>query len=141
MIDFWLLIGLKDFDPQNLIFQIIVLLTAIIILGMGISIYLQAKFPANPMDRLMEVIHERFGFSIRTAKLIAESFALILAFLFDGTIGMATVLVAFTTGYIIQFFYPKFEFLFYNTRQVLFRSEFTLFFVKLKSKKSTPLKT
>lgn len=55
----------------------------------------------------MEVIHERFGFSIRTAKLIAEIFALTLAFLSNGAIRMATVLVAFTTGYFIQFFYLK----------------------------------
>ncbi|MCL7746197.1 YczE/YyaS/YitT family protein [Halalkalibacter alkaliphilus] len=141
LIDFWLLIGLKNFDPQNLIVQIMVVLTGIMILGMGVSTYLQAKFPANPMDRLMEVIHERFGFSLRIAKLIAESFALTLAFFFDGAMGMATLLVAFTTGYFIQFFYPKFEFLFNNTRQVLFKSEFTLFFVKLRPKKSTPLKT
>jgi uncharacterized membrane protein YczE len=79
----------------------------------------------------MEVIHKRFGFNIRIAKLIAESFALILAFYFSRAIGIATVLLAFTTGYFIQLFLPKFEQLFSENRHVVVQEKFTVLLVKL----------
>ncbi|MGG3736894.1 YczE/YyaS/YitT family protein [Aeribacillus pallidus] len=109
LIDFWLLIVLEPFTPHNLFLQVSYLIAGILTLGVGIAIYLQAKFPASPMDTLMVAIHQRFGLKLRTARIISEGFALTLAFIFKGAIGIGTIMVTLTLGFVVQYFYPKFE--------------------------------
>ncbi|MDQ0245471.1 putative membrane protein YczE [Bacillus fengqiuensis] len=112
LIDFWLLIVFKTFSPQGLISQSTSLVSGILTMGVGIAIYLQAKFPASPMDTLMVAIHTRFGLNLRTSRIISEGFALTLAFLFQGAIGVGTIIVTLTLGSVVQYFYPRFEQLF-----------------------------
>lgn len=109
LIDFWLLNVFKTFSPQQLAIQIMVLLLGIFILGIGVALYLQAKFPASPMDTIMVAIHERFGLSLRNSKMIGESSALLFAFLFNGDIGIGSIMIVLTIGFFVQFFYQKFE--------------------------------
>lgn len=109
LIDFWLLYVLNSLSFTHLIFQIIALITGIFILGFGVSLYLQAKFPASPMDTIMVAIHEKFGLSLRNSKLIAESCALLLAFLIGGAVGIASIVIALTIGWFVQFFHQKIE--------------------------------
>ncbi|MBY6052668.1 YczE/YyaS/YitT family protein [Cytobacillus firmus] len=109
LIDFWLLIIFGDLSPQTLAMQSIILFVGILLMGMGVAIYLQAKFPASPMDTLMVAIHTRFGLNLRNSRIISESFALLLAFLFRGAIGVGTIVVTLTLGLVVQFFYPVFE--------------------------------
>ncbi|MBT2690905.1 YitT family protein [Bacillus sp. ISL-47] len=109
LIDFWLLIIFKDLSPATLAGQSFSLLLGILAMGVGVAIYLQAKFPASPMDTLMVAIHTRFGLNLRNSRIISESFALLLAFLFRGAIGVGTIVVTLTLGLVVQFFYPRFE--------------------------------
>nr|WP_286676850.1 YitT family protein [Cytobacillus oceanisediminis] len=109
LIDFWLLVIFGDLTPQTLAGQSFILLFGILSMGMGVAIYLQAKFPASPMDTLMVAIHTRFGLNLRNSRIISESFALLLAFLFKGAIGVGTIVVTLTLGLVVQFFYPVFE--------------------------------
>ncbi|WP_275887836.1 YitT family protein [Bacillus sp. P14.5] len=109
MIDFWLLIGLKNFAPDHLGVQSATLLIGILALGVGIAVYLQAKFPSSPMDTIMVAISERFGLSLRSSRLISEGLALALAVAFGGAVGIGTVIVTLSLGFIVQFFFPKFE--------------------------------
>jgi uncharacterized membrane protein YczE len=109
LIDFWLLIIFKDLSPATLAGQSFALLFGILGMGIGVAVYLQAKFPASPMDTLMVAIHTRFGLNLRNSRIISESFALLLAFLFRGAIGVGTIVVTLTLGLVVQFFYPRFE--------------------------------
>ncbi|MRX71195.1 hypothetical protein GJU40_03285 [Bacillus lacus] len=109
LIDFWLLIALPNLVPANTAVQYLWLLAGILAVGIGVSVYLQAKFPASPMDTLMVAIQQRFGLSLRTSRIMSESFALLLAFLFRGPIGIGTILVTFSLGFVVQYFYPKSE--------------------------------
>jgi uncharacterized protein len=109
LIDFWLLIIFGDLSPQSLAGQSAILLFGILSMGIGVAIYLQAKFPASPMDTLMVAIHTRFRLNLRNSRIISESFALLLAFLFRGAIGVGTIVVTLTLGLVVQFFYPVFE--------------------------------
>lgn len=109
LIDFWLLIVFKNFSPQSPILQYAALFFGILTLGLGVAIYLQAKFPSSPMDTLMIAIHTRFGLTLRTSRIISEGFALLLAFLFRGAIGVGTIIVTALLGFVVQYFYPKFE--------------------------------
>lgn len=107
LIDFWLLTILESISFNQLIIKILVLLAGIFILGFGVALYLQAKFPASPMDTIMIAIHEKFDLSLRNSKLIAESTALILAYLINGAVGIASIVIALTIGGFVQFFHQE----------------------------------
>ncbi len=112
LIDFWLLIVFNNYAPVMLGKQIFALGSGILTMGIGIAIYLQAKFPASPMDTLMVAINTRFGLNLRNSRLISEGFALSLAFIFRGDIGIGTILVTLLLGSVVQYTYPLFQQLF-----------------------------
>ncbi len=108
-IDFWLIIVFPNFYPATFIWQLIVLLIGVVLMGFGIATYLQAKFAIIPIDRLMMAIQFRLKVSLMVGKTIAEVTALIFAFIFGGPIGIGTVIVTFSIGPLIQVFFPHLE--------------------------------
>jgi uncharacterized membrane protein YczE len=109
MIDFWLLKVLKEYNPQDLVHRASVLMLGIVLIAIGVTMYLHSHFPINPIDHFMVAIHTKFGVSLMAAKTMAEMFALVFAILLKGPIGIGTLIVAFTIGPIIQFFYGPVE--------------------------------
>ncbi|MBH9967580.1 YczE/YyaS/YitT family protein [[Bacillus] enclensis] len=109
MVDFWIKTGLSQVEPAGFTQQLSFVLAGILILGFGISIYLQAKLPSSPMDTFMIALHRRFGLNLRNARLLNEAIAITLAMVFHGAVGIGTVIVACTLGFIIHFFYPIME--------------------------------
>lgn len=107
-IDTWLLL-FAWLNPETLPLKLLVFLIGLVLLAFGISVYLQAKFAPVPIDNLMIAIHTRFGVNMSIAKTIGELLALLFAFLFNGPIGIGTILVTFLVGPIIHFFHPKME--------------------------------
>lgn len=109
MIDFWLLKVMKDWNPVGLIYQAGTLLVGIIMLSVGVAMYLQSNYPANPIDNLMIALHKRFGVSLMVAKTLGEMTALVFAILLKGPIGIGTLVIAFTIGPIVQWCYHSTE--------------------------------
>ncbi|WP_064094348.1 YczE/YyaS/YitT family protein [Rossellomorea aquimaris] len=109
LVDYWITVGLRTLEPIGFLQQLGLVLMGILILGIGISIYLQAKLPSSPMDTFMVAIHYRFGLNLRNSRLLNEAIAITLAILFHGAVGIATVIVACCLGFIIHFFYPIME--------------------------------
>jgi uncharacterized protein len=101
-VDFWLLVVLKQVYFSTLVQQSLSLLGGILFIAVGVAMYLQTKFPANPVDQLMLSLHERFHLNFMIAKTIGEVVALILAFLLQGPIGIGTIIITFLIGPIIQ---------------------------------------
>lgn len=101
-VDFWMLYVFHDFSLQNMIYKVTILFTGIITIAIGVSIYLQTSFPANPIDQLMITLQKRFGLSLMAAKTIGEVGALVLALLFAGPIGLGTIIITFAIGPLIQ---------------------------------------
>ncbi|MEH7453400.1 YczE/YyaS/YitT family protein [Gottfriedia acidiceleris] len=101
-LDFWLTVESEHLFDSNTITRYIQLVLAILSMTIGIAIYLQAKFPLSPIDDLMISLNKRFGVSLGVAKTIGEVFALVLAFLLKGPIGIGTVLITFSIGPILQ---------------------------------------
>lgn len=112
-IDFWLLQIFDQFVLGEFVSQLLVFMGGVFSMGLGISIYMQARFPLSPIDNLMIALRERFGLNLMKAKTIGEVTALILAFCFSGPIGIGTFIVTFTVGPLIQLLSPQFEKLFY----------------------------
>jgi uncharacterized protein len=111
-IDFWLLQIFNDLVLNEFLSKMLFLLAGLLSMGIGISIYMQAKFSLSPIDNLMLALRKRFGFSFMVAKTVGEIIALILAFFFGGPIGIGTLLVTFAVGPLIQLFSPHFDGLF-----------------------------
>ncbi|PGM56779.1 membrane protein [Bacillus sp. AFS053548] len=101
-LDFWLTVESEHLFDSNMVTRYIQLGLAILSMTIGIAIYLQAKFPLSPIDDLMISLNKRFGVSLGVAKTIGEVFALVLAFLLKGPIGIGTVLITFCIGPILQ---------------------------------------
>ncbi|WP_181213453.1 YczE/YyaS/YitT family protein [Mesobacillus zeae] len=109
VIDFWLMKALLNLAPQTWTDKILVLLAGILTMGIGLSIYIPAKFPLSPIDNLMIALRERLGVSLMTAKTIGEIIAFSAAWLLNGPIGIGTVIVTFSIGPLIQVFFPYTE--------------------------------
>ncbi|MFF2877707.1 YitT family protein [Gottfriedia sp. NPDC057991] len=101
-LDFWLTVESEHLFDSNMVTRYIQLVLAILSMTIGIAIYLQAKFPLSPIDDLMISLNKRFGVGLGVAKTIGEVFALVLAFLLKGPIGIGTVLITFSIGPILQ---------------------------------------
>lgn len=109
LIDFWMLVVLSDFDPSHFIGKLLTLVVGLLVIGVGVSMYLQPKFPINPLDNFMLGISKRFKVSLVVAKTIGEIIALILALVVKGPIGIGTIIVTVGIGPSIQLFVPFFE--------------------------------
>ena len=109
LIDFWMNIGFDAWQVEQFFVKLIALILGIAIIGFGASIYLQAKFPLNPIDNFMMAIKARLRVNLMAAKTIGELIALIPAYFLDGPIGVGTIIITFAVGPFIQLFFPSFE--------------------------------
>lgn len=105
-IDFWLLIVFPSYSVTGMAMRIFLLTAGILIIGIGISLYLQSSFARNPVDNLMMALQTLTGKSLAVTKTVMEVSVLILAFFIGGPIGIGTIIVTFAIGPLIQFFYP-----------------------------------
>lgn len=108
-IDFWLLQVFDQLSLSDFLHKLLVFAGGLLTISIGLAIYIQAKFSLSPIDNLMMALRERFGFNLMVAKTAGEILALILAFIFNGPIGIGTLIVTFAIGPLIQVFFPYFE--------------------------------
>jgi uncharacterized protein len=109
MIDFWMNHVFDIWQGGQFIVRLGALILGLAIIGFGASIYLQAKFPLNPIDNFMMAIKKRLSVNLMVAKTIGEIVALIPAVLLKGPIGIGTIIITFAVGPFIQIFFPYFE--------------------------------
>jgi uncharacterized membrane protein YczE len=110
LVDFWLLQVFSNWNPQNVVQRWSILIVGIIIIGFGVGLYLQAKMPMlNPIDTFMVALKTRLNISLMTAKTLGELSALILAFLLHGPINLGTLVITFSVGPAVQFFFKWIE--------------------------------
>lgn len=109
MIDFWMSNVFGNLQGGHFIVKLGALILGLAIIGFGASIYLQAKFPLNPIDNFMMAIKKRLSVNLMVAKTIGEVVALIPALLLKGPIGVGTIIITFAVGPFIQLFFPYFE--------------------------------
>jgi uncharacterized membrane protein YczE len=109
MIDFWMNHVFDIWQGGQFIVKLGALILGLAIIGFGASIYLQAKFPLNPIDNFMMAIKKRLSVNLMVAKTIGEIVALIPAILLKGPIGIGTIIITFAVGPFIQIFFPYFE--------------------------------
>lgn len=94
---------------NNLLLQIVMLLTAIIIMGLASAIYIGVDAGAGPRDSLMLAIHRKTGVSIRVARAIIEVTVVTIGWLLGGPAGIGTLVHAILIGPSVQWGFKLFK--------------------------------
>ncbi|MEX3618216.1 YitT family protein [Paenibacillus glucanolyticus] len=105
-IDLWIFL-LKDLiEPKLWISKLSFLGLGLILIGLGTSIYLHANFAPIPVDRLTLVLQTITGLNILFTRTIIYLFFLIAAIIFNGPIGIGTLLTVCLGGLTLNYFMP-----------------------------------
>lgn len=101
MVDFFLWL---DVLPQasTLIFDVLVLLLGILIMGIGGGMYNAARIGSGPRDGFMLAISVKLGYSISRVRMIVESIVLVVALLLGGPVFIFTIIYTFIQSPIFQ---------------------------------------
>lgn len=83
----------------------LMLFAALVTIGLGTFLYLQAGYGSGPRDSLMVGIIKKFRQPLWKIRLTIETTAVTAGYLMGGQVGIGTLLNAVLTGFFIQFFY------------------------------------
>ncbi|WP_369216327.1 membrane protein YczE [Streptomyces flavofungini] len=86
------------------------LVGGVLLNGFAVAVYVGARFGPGPRDGLMTGLSALTGHSLRRVRTLLEVGVLGVGWLLGGTVGVGTVLYAFTVGPVAQFFMPRFAF-------------------------------
>lgn len=86
--------------------QIMYFVVGVFILSFGCGMYIAPNMGAGPRDTLMMLLVEKFGGTIKSARMGIEVLVTILGWLLGGPVGVGTVIIALTSGYIVQYSLP-----------------------------------
>ena len=101
------IINLMNF-ANSLFFQYLSLSIGITLIGLGTAIYVGGDLGAGPRDGVMVGLEEK-GLKIGTARTLIEAVAFTSGFFLGGKIGIASVIIVFSVGRVVQFFIPYFD--------------------------------
>jgi hypothetical protein len=95
------------------------MIVGILVTGFGTAFYLQTHFALTPIDRFTLIIQELMRANLFISKTLIYLLFLILAIIFNGPIGIGTILTVLFGGLVLNFFIPFTErivdFLFVNS--------------------------
>ncbi|GLC88007.1 YczE/YyaS/YitT family protein [Lysinibacillus piscis] len=86
--------------------QVIYFIVGLFVLSFGCGMYIAPNMGAGPRDTLMMLIVERFGGTIKTARMGIEVGVTIIGWLLGGPVGVGTIAIALLSGYIVQYSLP-----------------------------------
>ena len=84
--------------PSNYIYQLILAVLAVIMVGIGGGIYLVSNLGAGPRDGLMIGLQKVTNFPIAVVRAILEISVVSIGWYLGGTVGIGTLLFAFGIG-------------------------------------------
>ncbi|MBM7651180.1 YczE/YyaS/YitT family protein [Neobacillus cucumis] len=103
-IDLWLFLFHKLITPELLFSKLICFGVGLVVIGLGTAIYLPTNFAPIPIDRLTLIIQELTRTNILFSRTFLYLLFLIMALLFNGPIGIGTLLTVCLGGIILNFF-------------------------------------
>lgn len=105
-IDTWLFLLGDWLIPETWIGQTICLVLGIICTALGVAAYLHSNFAPIPLDRSMLVVTNLTGLNVSYSRALISIVFVVIAYFFDGAIGIGTLLNALISGVLIGFFLP-----------------------------------
>lgn len=107
-LDLWIAI-IPTLYIKGFIFKILTFLVGVFILSVGVSIYLQPKFPPHPNDLLLMTVSNNYDLSIFRAKIRIDSFFAIISIVMLAPIGLGSIFNTLCIGYFVNKLYSTFE--------------------------------
>lgn len=89
--------------PFALWLRISLLVSGIVIVGLGGSLYLTTNLGPGPRDGLMTAIHDRTGVRVSRVRLSIELTAMTVGWIMGGTVGIGTIAFALLMGRSLAF--------------------------------------
>ncbi|SMC16316.1 Uncharacterized membrane protein YczE [Clostridium acidisoli DSM 12555] len=89
--------------PESMLGKMLMLLSAIVIMGIATYFYLQVELGAGPRDGLMEGLVIKLNKPVWLIRASIEITVLIIGFFMGGPVGIGTLLLAITIGPSVQF--------------------------------------
>ncbi|WP_428910829.1 YczE/YyaS/YitT family protein [Niallia sp. Krafla_26] len=103
-LDIWIYVVLANVDFSfSWVFQWSAFTMGLILAGVGMGIYMEARFPKTPIDGLMVALSQKWNWSLNKSRMSIEITGVILGFLLSGPVGFGTIVTALFLGRIIQF--------------------------------------
>lgn len=102
IMDFFLWLDILP-DASNNWTDYILLLSGIIIVGIGGGLYVSGGVGAGPRDGFMLSMSERTGWSVSKARILVESAVLVIGFLLGGPVFWVTFIYTFILSPIFQY--------------------------------------
>ena len=87
--------------------RVVLLLGGVLLNGLATALYIGASLGPGPRDGLMTGLVARTGRSVRLVRTLLEVGVLVVGFVLGGTVGVGTVLYAFTIGPIAHLLLPR----------------------------------
>lgn len=88
--------------PKSLCYQLLLLLSGVIVIGWATFCYLSAAWGAGPRDGFMLGAITKTGWPVWKIRTVIEVTVSIMGYLLGGPVGIGTLIVAFTLGPSIQ---------------------------------------
>lgn len=105
-IDMWLFLLHDIVSPDLWFSQAVCSTTGLVVVGLGTATYLHTNFAPIPVDRLTLIIKELTRKTVFFSRTLIYILFLMLAIIFNGPIGVGTLLTVCLGGYILHFFMP-----------------------------------
>lgn len=103
-IDMWLFLLHDLLTPELWYSKVVCFGIGLIVIGFGTAIYLHTNFAPIPIDRLTLIIQELTRTNILLSRTFIYLLFLLLALLFNGPIGIGTLLTVCLGGLILNYF-------------------------------------
>lgn len=87
---------------NDLLWQIILAVLGVVVVGMGSALYLTAHMGTGPRDGLMVGLAQLTNLKVGIIRTALESLVCLMGWLLGGVVGLATLLFAFGVGAIVQ---------------------------------------
>nr|WP_106785052.1 YitT family protein [Lysinibacillus timonensis] len=105
-IDLWLFLLQYVIAPQFWFSKVVCFGFGLVLIGIGTAIYLQTNFAPIPIDRLTLIIKELTRTNLFFSRTLIYIVFLVLAMLFNGPIGIGTLLTVCLGGLTLNYFMP-----------------------------------
>ncbi|WP_017382132.1 YczE/YyaS/YitT family protein [Paenisporosarcina sp. TG-14] len=83
--------------------QIVLFISGVGVMGLGVGMYIASNVGAGPRDSLMLILMEKTGWTVKRVRTLLEVVVAIFGWLLGGPVGVGTVIIALTLGYIVHY--------------------------------------
>ena len=95
---------------KNILFQVMMMLGGMFVIGLASYFYIGAGLGAGPRDGLMVLLTKKTGKSVRFVRNCIEITVLIAGYFLGGFVGVGTIIIALGIGYFVQLVFKLFSF-------------------------------